>query len=62
MDQGTDGRAKGYSREVKEFLEKRVREERLKRSIEKLEEFRRSLGKIDGNLAAHFIREVRESR
>ncbi|RLE50101.1 MAG: antitoxin [Candidatus Methanomethylicota archaeon] len=51
-----------YSREVKEFLERRVREERLKRSIEKLEEFKRGLGKIDGNLAARFIREVRESR
>jgi len=50
------------SREIKEFLERRVKEERLRRSMESLEAFRKSLGKIDGNLSAHFIREVRESR
>jgi len=49
-----------YTEEIREYLVRRVREERAKRLIKEIEEFRRSIGFIKGNLSAEFIREDRD--
>ncbi len=51
-----------YANEVREFLEKRVREEKARRLLQKIEEFRKGIQIIERNLAAELIREDRESR
>lgn len=48
-----------YAREVREYLIKRVREERARRLIKEVNEFRRKVGRVEGNLAAEFVREDR---
>ena len=49
-----------YSRELREYLLKRVREERAKRLIREIEEIAKSIGRVEGNLAAALIREDRD--
>ncbi|GAB6947173.1 MULTISPECIES: hypothetical protein [Vulcanisaeta] len=51
-----------YSREIREFLERRVREELAKRLEARYEELLRDSPLIRGNLAVEFIREDRNAR
>jgi post-segregation antitoxin (ccd killing protein) len=51
-----------YSAAIREFLEELVRREKARRLREELERFRRSVGRVEGNLAAEFIREDRNAR
>ncbi len=51
-----------YVNEIREFLEKRVREEKARRLLQRIEEFRKSVQIVERNLAAELIREDRESR
>ena len=51
-----------YAKEIREYLEKRVREEKLKKILGEIAEIRRRIGRVEGNLAAEFIREDREDR
>ena len=50
-----------YAEEVREFLLRRVREERAKRLIKEIEEFMKNVGTVEGNLSAEFIREDRSA-
>ena len=50
-----------YAEEVREFLLRRVREERAKRLIKEIEEFMKNVGAVEGNLSAKFIREDRNA-
>jgi len=49
-----------YAKEVREYLMRRVREERAKR-LAKIEEFRSRLRPVRGNLSAELIREDRDA-
>ena len=49
-----------YSEEVREFLLKRIREEKLRRLAAKMDEIRRRAKRVEGNLAAEVIREGRD--
>ncbi len=49
-----------YGEEVREYLIKRVKEELARKLIEEINEFRRNLGRVEGNLAAEFVREDRD--
>ena len=49
-----------YSREIRNFLEKRVREEKLKLVLRKIKRIRQNIGQIDGNLASLFMNEERD--
>ncbi len=49
-----------YSKEIREYLIKRVREERAKRLIREMEEVMKSISRVEGNLAAEIIREDRD--
>ncbi len=49
-----------YADEIRRYLEQRVREERAKRLIERIEEFRRRIKPIEENLSAELIREDRD--
>lgn len=49
-----------YSREIREYLIKRVREERGRRLIREINELMESVGRVEGNLSARFIREDRD--
>jgi len=51
-----------YSEEVRKYLEKRVREEKMKMLLEEIEKVRSKTKKIDENLSAKIIREDRDSR
>lgn len=46
-----------YTREIKEFLARRIREEKTKKLAKKIEEYRNRLKPIQDNLSAEFIRE-----
>lgn len=48
-----------YAEEIRQYLEKRVREERAKRLLDKIESFRKKINVIDDNLSAKLIREDR---
>lgn len=48
--------------EVKRFLERRLREEKIKASLRALEEVHRDIGRISGDHAAKIIRETRDGR
>ncbi len=50
-----------YSREVREYLMRRVREERAKRLIREIEELSKAIGRVRGNLSAEIIREDRDA-
>lgn len=51
-----------YAREVREYLERRVREEKARRVRARLAALRSRIGRVEGNLAAEFIREDRDAR
>jgi len=51
-----------YGREVREFLARRVREERARRLREEAEALAREIGRLSGNYAVEFVREVRDER
>ena len=50
-----------YTKEIKEYLTRRVREERAKRLVKEVNEFKSRLKPIRGNLSAEFIREDRDA-
>jgi len=50
-----------YTKEIKEYLMRRVREERAKRLVKEVKEFKSRLKPIRGNLSAEFIREDRDA-
>ncbi len=49
-----------YAREIREYLEMRVRQEKAKRLIEEMESLSREIGAIRGNLAGELVRESRD--
>jgi len=51
-----------YSKAVREFLEELVRREKARRLRERMEEFKRRIGRIEGDLASGFVREDRDAR
>ncbi len=51
-----------YSKAVREFLEELVRREKARRLREKMEELKRSIGRIDEDFASRFVREDRNAR
>ena len=51
-----------YSEEIRSFLEKRVREEKAKKIILEINEFRKNIKRIDENLAPKLVREDRDNR
>jgi len=51
-----------YAEEIRGYLARRVREEKAKRLIKEIEEFKRSIGDVKGNLSAEFIREDRDEK
>ena len=51
-----------YAGEIRAYLERRVREEKLKRVLMELRRIRERAGRIDEDLAARFVREDRETR
>jgi len=51
-----------YAEEIRRFLEQRIREEKTRRIRERLARLRDRIGRVEGNLAAEFIREDREQR
>ena len=50
-----------YVREIREFLVRRVREEKARRLVREVREFRGRLGFVGGNLSVVFIREDRDA-
>ncbi len=51
-----------YTKEIKMYLIKRIREERIKKILNELDKIQKEIGYIKGNNAAKFIREEREHR
>ncbi len=51
-----------YSEAIRGYLEELVRREKARRLMERIEEFRRSVGNVGGNLAAEEIRRNRDER
>ncbi|RLI88635.1 MAG: antitoxin [Archaeoglobales archaeon] len=51
-----------YTKEIREYLEKRVKEEKLSRILKRLGEMQKSMKKIDEDIASKIIREERELR
>ncbi|NPA05286.1 MAG: antitoxin [Crenarchaeota archaeon] len=49
-----------YAREVREYLLRRVREERARRLMREIDDLMRSIGRVRGNLSAESIREDRD--
>lgn len=49
-----------YAEEIRQYLEQRVREERAKRLIERIEVFKKRIKPIEENLSAMLIREDRD--
>ena len=49
-----------YAREVREYLIRRVREERARRLIREIDGLMESMGLVEGNLAARLVREDRD--
>ncbi len=49
-----------YSREIREYLIRRVREEKAKRLIEEIDRLSEKIGRVKGNLSSEFIREDRD--
>jgi len=50
-----------YTKEIKKFLARRVREEKAKKTAREVEEFKSRLKPIRGNLSVEFIREDRDA-
>ena len=51
-----------YADEIRKFLRERVKREKMKRLLHEIRILRKKSPKIEGNLAAEFVREDRESR
>lgn len=51
-----------YADEIRKFLRERVKREKMKRLLREIRILRKKGPKIEGNLAAEFVREDRESR
>ena len=51
-----------YASEIRAFLERRVREEKMRRVLEEIRRIRERIGWIGEDLAASFIREERDGR
>ena len=49
-----------YTRELREFLLNRVREEKMRRSAAKMDEIRKRARRVKGNLSAEAVRESRD--
>ncbi|QOJ79034.1 antitoxin [Infirmifilum lucidum] len=49
-----------YAREIREYLEMRVRQEKARRLVEEMEGLSREVGPVSGNLAAELVRESRD--
>jgi len=49
-----------YHDEIRRFFEKRIREEKMKHIMKKIEAIRKQTEKTDKNTAAEFIREDRD--
>ncbi len=50
-----------YSKEIREFLFRLVRERRVEKLAEEMDDFAAKTGRVEGNLAAEFIREDRDT-
>ena len=50
-----------YADEIRKFLRERVKREKMKRLLREIRILRKKSPKIEGNLAAKFVREDRES-
>ncbi|GBF09928.1 hypothetical protein apy_16530 [Aeropyrum pernix] len=50
-----------YSKAVREFLEELVRREKARRLRERMEEFKRRIGRMEGDLSSTFVREDRDA-
>jgi len=51
-----------YASEIRAFLERRVREEKMRRVLEEIKRIRERIGWIGEDLAASFVREERDGR
>ncbi|MCD6356963.1 MAG: antitoxin [Thermoprotei archaeon] len=51
-----------YASEIRAFLERRVREEKMRRVLEEIRRIRERIGWIGEDLAASFVREERDGR
>lgn len=49
-----------YSEELREYLLRRVREEKLRRLAREMDELRKRSGRVQGNLSAELVRESRD--
>jgi len=49
-----------YSEEIRKFLEDLVSRKKAERILKQVEELERSIGRVEGNLSAEFVREDRE--
>ncbi len=49
-----------YAREIREYLVRRVREERAKRLMREIDELMESIGRVEDNLSAEIIRRDRD--
>ena len=49
-----------YSDEIRRFLEELVRRKKAEKIMREIRDIEESLGRIEGNLAAEFVREDRE--
>ena len=49
-----------YTREIEDYLLRRIREERARRVAEEMDRSSREIGRVDGNLAAEYTREDRD--
>lgn len=51
-----------YTKEIRQYLEKRVKEEKAKKLIKEINNFMKQIKPINQNLSAEMIREDREER
>ena len=51
-----------HASEIRTFLERRVREEKMRRVLEEIKRIRERIGWIGEDLAASFVREERDGR
>lgn len=49
-----------YSKEIREYLIRRIREEKLRRIASMMDSIRKRSRRVEGNLAAEIIRESRD--
>jgi len=51
-----------YASEIRAYLERRVREEKVRRALERIRSIRARIGRVEEDLAASFVREDRDAR